>query len=33
LPSGARNGSKSRSEERRAYVPPAEESDPGFDEV
>jgi hypothetical protein len=33
LPSGSRNGTKARSEERRAYVPPAEESDPGFDEI
>ena len=33
LPSGARNGARARGEERRAYVPPAEESDAGFDEI
>jgi hypothetical protein len=33
LPGGSRTGAKARSEERRAYVPPVEESDPGYDEI
>jgi hypothetical protein len=32
LQSGARNGAKARGEERLEYVPPADETDAGFDE-